>query len=155
MPCTDNDNNSDSDEADGFLCALHTNRSSMVVSMFLIIFTETFLVTCFLSPELAFLPTMSSPTNEPQQTVLGHGHCAKNTTRLIESIMAELEGSQDVPATKSKPRRSKKLKTNQNHFNGLTVEGDLDDKGSDYTSRSSSQSDTTDDESEIMNEEVS
>jgi len=80
---------------------------------------------------------------------------------LTESITAELEGSQDVPATKSKPWRTKKLKTTQNCFNGLTVEGDLDDKGSDYASPSSSQLDTTSDSDhesdiiEIMNEEVS
>lgn len=74
----------------------------------------------------------------------------------------ELEGSQDVPAAKSKPRRSKKSKTTQNCFDGLTVEGDLDDEGSDYTSPSSSQSGTntsdSDQESdviEITNEEVS
>jgi hypothetical protein len=61
MPCTTNDN--DSDEADAFLHVLYTN-GSITVSMFVIIFAETFLVTCFLYPELAFLRTMSSPANE-------------------------------------------------------------------------------------------
>ncbi|KAG1744839.1 hypothetical protein EDB19DRAFT_1826969 [Suillus lakei] len=104
----------------------------------------------------------SSPTNEPQvQTVLGCGHCTKNTACLTESITAELasEGSPNVPATKSEPRRTKKSKTTQNHFEGLTVEGDLDDEGSDYTHPSSLPSDTTSDSDresdviEITNEE--
>ncbi|KAG2738606.1 hypothetical protein P692DRAFT_20823277 [Suillus brevipes Sb2] len=84
-------------------------------------------------------------TDRSSTTVLSRGHCAKNTTHLTESITAELEGSQDVPAIKSKPQRSKKSKTaqNSNRFNGLTVEGDLDDEGSDYASPSSSQEDTT------------
>ncbi|KAG1841278.1 hypothetical protein F4604DRAFT_1939544 [Suillus subluteus] len=105
----------------------------------------------------------SSPTNEPQfQTVLGRGHCTKNTTRLTESITAELasEGSPNVPATKSKPRRTKKSKTTQNRFEGLAVEGDLDNEGSDYTSPSSSLLDTASDSDresdviEITNEEL-
>ncbi|KAG1730453.1 hypothetical protein EDB19DRAFT_1912907 [Suillus lakei] len=57
----------------------------------------------------------SSPTNEPQfQTVLGRGHHTKNTARLTKSITAELasEGSPNVPATKSKPRRTKKSNAN-------------------------------------------
>ncbi|KAG1723742.1 hypothetical protein EDB19DRAFT_1762203, partial [Suillus lakei] len=160
MPCTTDDN--DSDKSDGFLRVLNTN-GSITVSMFVIIFTETFLVTCFLYPELAFLLTMSLPANEPQfETVLGHGLRVKNTARLTESITVELEGSQDVPAVKSKPRRSKKTKTRatQNRFDGLTIEGDLDDEGSDFTSPSTSRSDTSTSDSdqetdviEITNEE--
>ncbi|KAG1732802.1 hypothetical protein EDB19DRAFT_1831162 [Suillus lakei] len=95
-------------------------------------------------------------------TVLGRGHHTKNTARLTESITAELasEGSPNVPATKSKPRRTKKSKTTQNHFEGLTVEGDLDDEGSDYTHPSSLPSDTTSDSDcesdviEITNKEL-
>lgn len=95
----------------------------------------------------------SSPTELQFQTVLGRGHHAKNTAWLTESITAELasEGSQNVCATKSKPQRAKKSKSTQNCFNGLTVEGDFDNEGSDYASPSSSQSDTLsdfDDESE-------
>jgi hypothetical protein len=106
----------------------------------------------------------SSPTNEPQfQTVLGRGHRTKNTVCLTESITVELasEGSPNVPATKSKPRRTKQSKTTQNRFDGLTVEGDLDDEGSDYTDSSGLPSDTTSDSDresdviEITNEEVS
>jgi hypothetical protein len=71
------------------------------------------------------------------------------------------EGSPNVPATKSKPRRTKQSKTTQNRFDGLTVEGDLDDEGSDYTDSSGLPSDTTSDSDresdviEITNEEVS
>jgi hypothetical protein len=106
----------------------------------------------------------SSPTNEPQfQTVLSCGHHTKNTACLTESITAELasEGSPNVSATKSKPRRTKKSKTIQNRFEGLTIEGDLDDEGSDYTDSSGLPSDTTSDSDresdviEITNEEVS
>ncbi|KAG2107774.1 hypothetical protein BD769DRAFT_1675491 [Suillus cothurnatus] len=103
---------------------------------------------------------MSSPANEPQfQTVLGCRHCVKNTAYLTESIMVELESSQDVPAAKSKPWRSKKLKTTQNCFDGLTIEGDLDDEGSDYTTSPSSDTSTLDSDQEsdvikITNEEI-
>ncbi|KIK34025.1 hypothetical protein CY34DRAFT_18001 [Suillus luteus UH-Slu-Lm8-n1] len=81
----------------------------------------------------------SSPTKLQFQTVLGHGHCAQNTVQLTESITAELsfEGSQKM----------------SNCFDGLTVEGDLDNEGSDYASLSSSQSDTlldSDDESDVI-----
>jgi len=68
MPCITNDN--DSDEADAFLRVLYTN-GSITVSMFVIIFTETFLVTCFSYPELAFLRTMSSPVNVYIWSVIG------------------------------------------------------------------------------------
>ncbi|KAG2074951.1 hypothetical protein BDR04DRAFT_1229147, partial [Suillus decipiens] len=74
--------------------------------------------------------------------------------------MAELasEGSQNVRATESKSRRTKKSKTAQNRFNGPMVEGDLEDEGSDYAS--SLQSDATSDSDhesdvvEITNEEL-
>ncbi|KAG1732572.1 hypothetical protein EDB19DRAFT_1911965 [Suillus lakei] len=87
----------------------------------------------------------SSPTKPQFQTVLGRRHHAKNTVQLTESITAELasEGSQNGCATKSKPWRAKKSKTTQNCFDGLTVEGDLDDEGSDYASPLSLQSDTS------------
>ncbi|KAG2124096.1 hypothetical protein BD769DRAFT_1669607 [Suillus cothurnatus] len=73
--------------------------------------------------------------------------------------MVELESSQDVPAVKSKPQRSKKLKTTQNRFDGLTIEGDLDDEGSDYTTGPSSDTSMSDSDQEsnvikITNEEI-
>jgi len=83
MPCTTNDN--DSDEADAFLHMLYTN-GGITVSMFVIIFAETFLVTCFLYPELAFLHTMSSPANKQLYLVSDWWHHIVECIHYLEKI---------------------------------------------------------------------
>jgi hypothetical protein len=98
------------------------------------------------------------------QPVLGRGHRHKNTARFNASISAELapEDSQEVVPAASKPRRIKKSKVShpaQNRFDGLPVEGDVENKDSDYAYPLSTQSDPPDSDHEsdvvdITNEEV-